>query len=186
LTIPFVALYQARREDVTAPAAARVATPRAMSPTSKEQTMGILTIVLAAVLVLAGGGSAWAQPAPGATVEERAISGAKAYCRSTTVKSHARWIIGVENARCRARSSGAATPCDGAEGDRGDSDPGSQRGAMSLRAMRHWCRRGLFQQFVDRGRFRDGDGWGHALDMRAVELLPVLSENSSHAQAARW
>jgi ABC-type glycerol-3-phosphate transport system substrate-binding protein len=43
--------------------------------------MPVVRIVLAAVLVLAVGGTAWAQAVPGNTVEERAVNGAKAYLK---------------------------------------------------------------------------------------------------------
>ena len=55
--------------------------------------MRILTTVLAAVLVLGGGASAWGQSPPGATVEERAINGAKAYLQKHNLKDVEQTIL---------------------------------------------------------------------------------------------
>jgi ABC-type glycerol-3-phosphate transport system substrate-binding protein len=52
-----------------------------------------LTLVLAALLILGGSGAAWAQVVPGATVEERAINGAKAYLQKHNLKNVEQTIL---------------------------------------------------------------------------------------------
>jgi len=59
----------------------------------EEETMRILTIVLAALLVLGASAGAWAQAVPGATVEERAINGAKAYLQKNNLKDVEQTIL---------------------------------------------------------------------------------------------
>src|SRR5687768_17443437 len=52
-----------------------------------EATMRIGTVVLAVMLTLGAGATAWAQVVPGATVEERAVNGAKAYLQKHNLKN---------------------------------------------------------------------------------------------------
>lgn len=55
--------------------------------------MRMLTTLLAALLVLGTGVPAWAQAVPGATVEERAINGAKAYLQKHNLKDVEQTIL---------------------------------------------------------------------------------------------
>ena len=55
--------------------------------------MRSLTVVLAVMLVLGVSAAAWGQPVPGATVEERAINGAKAYLQKHNLKNVEQTIL---------------------------------------------------------------------------------------------
>jgi ABC-type glycerol-3-phosphate transport system substrate-binding protein len=55
--------------------------------------MRIAAIVTVAVLALASGGPAWAQVVPGATVEERAVNGARAYLQKHNLKNVEQTIL---------------------------------------------------------------------------------------------
>jgi multiple sugar transport system substrate-binding protein len=59
----------------------------------EEETMRTLIAMLAALLVLCASASAWAQVVPGATVEERAINGAKAYLQKHNLKDVEQTIL---------------------------------------------------------------------------------------------
>src|SRR6185369_5289948 len=61
--------------------------------TARRATMLRLTTLLAILLVLGLGAQAWAQVVPGATVEERAINGAKAYLQKHNLKDVEQTIL---------------------------------------------------------------------------------------------